>query len=153
MAPQKYTPDKPTFEQWLAEGLTHQQMADRVFELTGHRVTRAAITVALSGYGLTSPKPRYKELIPWRVATEHSKSYPVRMLRYLGRRNMGLPLTDKESALLDAWLRELQSQNLIVAYDSDDDQGFHYIEEQFRDHDDESLPIRKKKIHLHPDQN
>jgi hypothetical protein len=147
MAPAKYTPDKPTFERWLAEGLTHQQMADRVFEQTGHRVTRAAITVAMSGYGLTTPKPRYKDTIPWRVRVDHAKSYPVRMLRYLGRRQQGLPLTDKEEKLLDAWLQSMAEENLVTAYDPDDDLGFHYVDASFKDHDGEA-PIRIKTIHL-----
>jgi hypothetical protein len=147
MAPVKYTPDKPTCERWLAEGLTHQQMADRVFEQTGHRVTRAAVTVALSGYGLTSPRPRYKDVIPWRVKMDHSKAYPLRMLRYLGRRQMDLPLTEKEAGLLDAWLKSLADDNLIVAYDPEDDQGFHYVDASFKDNDGTS-PVRNKTIHL-----
>lgn len=147
MAPVKYTPDKPEFERWLAEGLTHQQMADRVFEQTGHRITRAAVTVALSGYGLTTPKPRYKETVPWRVRMDHSKSYPVRMLRYLGRRQQGLPLTEKESTLLDAWLKSMAEDQIVVAYDPDDDIGFHYVDASFKDNDGEA-PIRIKTIHL-----
>lgn len=148
MAPQKYTPDKTTFQAWLAEGLTHQQMADRVYEETGHRVTRAAVTVALMGYGLTTPKARYKETIPWRVRMDHAKSYPVRMLRYLGKRRMGVDLTEQEAKLLDTWLDHLANEGLIVAYDPEDDAGLHYIDASLRDHDDETLPIRKKTIHL-----
>ena len=45
MAPPKYTPDANTLSRWRDEGLTHQQMADRVFEETGHKVSRAAITL------------------------------------------------------------------------------------------------------------
>lgn len=148
MAPQKYTPDKTTFQAWLAEGLTHQQMADRVYEETGHRVTRAAVTVALMGYGLTTPKARYRETIPWRVRMDHAKSYPVRMLRYLGKRRMGVDLTEQEAKLLDTWLDHLANEGLIVAYDPEDDAGLHYIDASLRDHDDETLPIRKKTIHL-----
>lgn len=152
MAPPKYTPDKTTFQAWLAEGLTHQQMADRVFEQTGHRVTRAAISVALMSYGMTTPKPRYKDTIPWRVRTIHGKTYPVRMLRLLGKRRMSLDLTADDNRRLDTWLGELRTQQLIVAYDPDSDQGCHYIEAQHKDHDDPDLPIRKKQIHLNADQ-
>ena len=152
MAPKKHTPDKATFQAWIAEGLTHQQMADRVFENTGYRVTRAAITVALMGYGLTSPKPRYKEEIPWRVKVEHAKTYPIRMLRFLGKRRAGVELPEGDARLLDTWLKRLARERLIVAYDAEDDIGVHYIDARFRDHDDPSLPIRKKMIHLMPGQ-
>lgn len=147
MAPQKYTPDKATFKAWLTEGLTHQQMADRVFEQTGHRVTRAAITVALMGYGMTTPKPRYKETIPWRVKVDHAKTYPIRMLRYLGKRRMGTPLSEGEERLLDTWLQHLKNEHLIVAYDPDDDAGVHYVDAEFKDHG-EDIPIRIKTINL-----
>ena len=148
MAPQKYTPDKTTFRQWLAEGLTHQQMADRVYEQTGRRVTRAAITVALMGYGLTSTKPRYKETVPWRVKVEHAKTYPIRMLRLLGKRRAGAELTEEENRLLDTWIDHLIVENLIVAYDPDDDMGVIYVDAGYRDHEDDGIPIRKKTVHL-----
>jgi len=148
MAPPKYTPDATTFRQWLAEGLTHQQMADRVYEQTGHRVTRAAVTVALMGYGLTSTKPRYKETIPWRVKVEHAKTYPIRMLRLLGKRRAGVDIPEDDERLLDTWLDHLATEELIVAYDPDDDLGVHYVDASFRDHDDIGIPIRKKTIHL-----
>lgn len=150
MAPPKYTPDKTTFQQWLAETPppTHQQMADRVFEQTGHRVSRAAITLALMTYGLTKTRPRYKDYLPWRVRTDHIKAYPARMLRLMGRRDAGGELTDKEQALLEAWLLTLANEDLIVAYDGEDETGFHYVDSRFKDHDDPGLPIRKKQIHL-----
>lgn len=148
MAPQKYTPDKTTFQQWLAEGLTHQQMADRVYEQTGRRITRAAITVALMSYGLTSTKPRYKETIPWRVKVEHAKTYPIRMLRLLGKRRAGVELSEEEDRLLDTWIDHLIVENLIVAYDPDDDMGVIYVDAGYRDHEDDGIPIRKKTVHL-----
>jgi len=150
MAPPKYTPDKTTFQRWLAEDPppTHQQMADRVFEQTGHRVSRAAITLALMNYGLTKARPRYKEYLPWRVRTDHIKAYPARMLRLLGRRDAGGELTEKEADLLNSWLENLATEELIVAYDGDDETGFHYVDARFKDHDDPALPIRKKQIHL-----
>ena len=148
MAPQKYTPDKTTFQAWLAEGLTHQQMADRVYEQTGRRITRAAITVALMSYGLTSTKPRYKETIPWRVKVEHAKTYPIRMLRLLGKRRAGVELSEDDNRLLDTWIDHLIVENLIVAYDPDDDMGVHYVDAGYRDHEDIGIPIRKKTIHL-----
>ena len=150
MAPPKYTPDKNTFERWLAEDPrpTHQQMADRIYAETGHRITRAAVTLALMQYGLSESRPRYKQTLPWRVKLDHIKAYPARMLRLLGRRQQGGKMTEKENELLDSWLSNLETEQLIVAYDPEDNQGFHYIDQSFKDHDDPDLPIRKKTLHL-----
>lgn len=146
MAPPKYTPNRNELQRWIDEGLTHQQMADRVFAMTGHRVTRAAVSVAISTYGLSRRNPSYKRWIPWRVKTDHQKAYPVRMLRLLGKRQYGNELGPKDARALDSWLATLQRERLIVAYDRDSDQGLHYIDERFRDHQDASLPIRIRPI-------
>lgn len=147
MAPPKYTPDRNTFIRWIDEGITHQQMADRVHEITGHKVTRAAISVAISGYELSRKTPRYKREVPWRVKTHH-KSYPVQMLRLLGARNLGKPLGARKERELNNWLMRLYRQDLIVAYDPDSDQGFFYIDAMYRDHQDPTLPIRRRPIHV-----
>ena len=148
MAPPKFTPDKSTLSRWRDEGLTHQQMADRVFEETGHKVSRAAITLCMMNYGLSKPRPRYKDTLPWRVSLSHIMSYPARQLRALGRRLAGGELNPYESNLLDQWLANLEEDGLIVAYDPDDVTGFHYVDKKFKDHDDPRIPIRKKTIKL-----
>lgn len=148
MAPPKYTPDANTLSRWRDEGLTHQQMADRVFEETGHKVSRAAITLCMMNYGLSKPRPRYKDTLPWRVSLSHIMSYPTRMLRLLGKRLAGGELNPYESNLLDQWLANLEEDGLIVAYDPDDVTGFHYVDKKFKDHDDPRIPIRKKTIKL-----
>lgn len=149
MAPPKYTPDKNTLIRWQEEGLTHQQMADRVFDTTGHRVTRAAITLEMMKHGLSKARPRYKETLPWRVSLDHIMSYPARMLRFLGKRLAGGELKPQDEEALDAWLANLQADGLIVAYAGQDDPtGFHYIDQSFKDHDNPDIPIRKKEINL-----
>jgi len=147
MAPPKYTPDKTTMARWLDEGLTHQQIADRVYEQTGVQVTRSAVSVACMSYGLTVPKNRYKDTVPWRVRVEHGKAYPVRMLRLLGRRRKGKDLDPVQKGQLDAWLRHLSEEQVIVAYDPDSDLGLFYIDAKWKDHDGDA-PIRVQEIHL-----
>lgn len=152
MAPPKLTPDKNTLERWQEEGLTHKQMADRVFETTGHRVTREAITLAMMSYGMSKSRPRYKETVPWRVSMDHIVAHPVRMLRLLGRRDHGGELSPEEAEGLDAWLEKLTKENLIVGYDPADDQGFIYIDAGFKDHSGDA-PIRKKPLNLKKSKN
>ena len=151
MAPPKFTPDGNTLMRWKDEGLTHQQMADRVFEQSGQRVTRAAITLEMMRNGLSKPRPRYKDTLPWRVDMDHIMSYPARMLRFLGKRRAGGELNAYDEQSLDAWLTNLTNDGLIVAYDPNDATGFHYVDKSFKDHEDPDLPIRIKAIHLNPD--
>jgi hypothetical protein len=145
MAPPTLVPDKNTLVHWMEEGLTHQQMADRVEETTGIRVTRTAISAAMVRYGLAEEGLRYRDMIPWRVKVLHAKAYPVRMLRLLGRRTQGGELNDIENQALDRWLETMEENRTVVAYDPDSDGGFFYIDKRHKDHRG-AAPIRKKTI-------
>lgn len=128
--------------------MTHQQMADRVYAETGNKVTRMAISAAIQRYGLAGEGNRYENTVPWRIRPSHATSQPLRMLRFLGRRLQGNPLNDSEDKQLNAWLGKITDMGVIVAYDPDDDMGFHYIDKKFKDHKDKNIPIRIKEIHL-----
>ena len=145
MAPPTLVPDKNTLIRWAEEGLTHQQMADRVLETTGVRVTRTAISAAMVRYGLAADGKRYKDMIPWRVKVLHAKAYPVRMLRLLGRRFDGGELNDIENQALDRWLETMKENRTVVAYDPESDAGFFYIDKKHKDHRG-SAPVRRKPI-------
>jgi hypothetical protein len=138
-------PDKTTLARWAREGMTHQQMADRTREETGENVSRAAISMAMQRYGLsTGMKPRYIEEIPWKVRIEHLRAYPVRMLRLLGRRRAGEQMDDEANDRLDRWLDHVASLDAVVAYDPDSDQGFFYVARNSGDPVD--LPIRPHRV-------
>jgi len=147
MAPPQIVPDKNTLQRWVDEGLTHQQMADRVFEEQGERITRNAISAAMMRYGLSKEGARYEEEIPWRVKMLHAKAFQLRMLRLLGRRRLGRKLNKAEAKQLDEWLKKLKDDNAIVAYDPDSDLGLFYIDAKWKDHDGDA-PIRVQEIHL-----
>ena len=152
MAPPQIVPDKNTLQRWIDEGLTHQQMADRVFELKGQRVTRNAISAAMARYGLSQDRSRYDEEIPWRVNMLHAKAFQLRMLRLLGRRRLGREMKTAEINQLNKWLQRLQIEKAIVAYDPSSDLGLVYISSKWKDHDGDP-PIRIKEIHLDPEMN
>jgi len=145
MAPPTLVPDKNTLERWHNEGLTHAAMAARVYEQTGNRVTRTAISAAMARYGLAKDGNRYKEYIPWRVKVLHAKAYPVRMLRLMGRLAQGGTLNEQEATALERWLELMNDNKTIVAYDSTSDSGFFYVDRKFKDHRGVA-PIRKKEI-------
>lgn len=150
MPARQILPDKQTLQHWIEdEGLTHQQCADRIFDQTGERVGRSAISVALHRYGIAKEGARYPDYIPWRVSMYHIRAYPLRMLRLMGRRDTKGPqsLSERETAMLNGWLEMIRNENAIVGYDPDDDQGVHYIDATFKDHDGPA-PIRIKQLHL-----
>lgn len=150
MGTNRILPDKATLRHWIEdEGLTHQQCADRVFEQTGERVGRSAISVACHRYGISRPGNRYNDYTPWKVGVYHIRAYPLRMLRLMGRRDTKGPdsLSPADAYALDSWLNMMARENAIVAYDPDDDQGVHYVSAEYKDHDGPA-PIRIKTIRV-----
>lgn len=145
MARPRKLPNISDLEKLARAGMTHQQIADYVKVTTGETVTRGAVSAALSRAGKATAKNRYLAVTPWRVKIHHLREYPVRMLRLLGRRQAGIPLSNRESQRLDSWLGMIEAERVVVAYDPDNHkQGFHYIDEKYGDSPD--APIRIKQI-------
>ena len=94
MAPPRLTPSDSTLKKWrIEEGLSLNEIVERVRETEGIEVSRNSIASALSRAGLTN-RIRYDDVIPWdRIKTEHNKAYQLTMLRLLARRRHSLPLT------------------------------------------------------------
>ena len=128
---------------FLREGLTHEQIVDRVEGQTGVRLARSSISSAIGRAGLAE-FPRYESEIPWKVKTEHQRDYPAKMLRCLGRRRAGLPINEDESSRLDSWLARMERDGTVVAYDPD--RGFGYV--QRSEFDPVDLPIHPEAVHL-----
>lgn len=132
MAPPRYLPSESILAHWVTPveegglGLTHQQVADRVFAETGVRVSRSSVSASLTKAGLTK-RVRYKNVIPWRVRTEHNWHHFLNMLRLEGRRQSGLPLTDRETKNLDSFKKRLKDAGAVVTYLEDTDEGWFLV--------------------------
>jgi hypothetical protein len=149
MPAHKLLPDIQTLQHWIEdEGLTHQQIADRVFQQTGHPVSRSTVSAALHRAGLSANGARYREELPWRVKMEHIAEYPARMLRLLGRRRAGGEMTEDENKRLDSWLAQLEAEHAVVAYDASSRFGFYYIEKDDSIDGKDGIPIRIKMVHI-----
>lgn len=96
----------------LARVLTRAEIAARF------AVTVDAVDKVFRKAGLTNPA-EVAHTIPWRVKVEHAHVYPATMLRYLARKQRGETLTEKESAMLEAWLGSLQASSAVVYYNPD----------------------------------
>lgn len=137
-------PSNSTLQRWVDEGLSHDQIRQRIREETGQVVARSTVSAALSRAGFTKAQMRYTEEIPWRVNNRHMREYPVRMLRLLGRRRAGLSLKSEECKRLDRWLQQLKDENAVVAYAPQSEVGFVYTERLPLDPAD--LPIRRNLV-------
>jgi len=139
-------PDRDTLVKLRQQGMSHQEIADWVWDTTGERISRSTISSALHRAGLTTEAARYSDTIPWRVHVEHLEEYPVRMLRMLGRRRASKDLTDSDNRRLDKWLHLLDENQAVVGYDPDNtEQGFHYVPRRDGEASD-GIPIRHAHI-------
>lgn len=137
-------PSDETLFRWVGQGMTHQQIADKVSAMENVTVKRATVSAALSRAGLAASQARYADQIPWRVAPEHAMEYPARMLRLLGRRSLWNDLSDRDARRLDSWLNQLEELGAVVAYSPD--RGFLYVAKRDGIDGDNGIPIRREVV-------
>lgn len=138
-------PDNATLKRWIVdEGMTHQQVADRVLKETGNVVSRSSVSAAAHRAGFTRDTPRHSEEVPWKVRPKHMRDYAVRMLRVYARQRAGLDLTPGDEKRLEAWMQRLINDNAVVAYDPNSEYGFFYVERSPEDPVD--IPIHRQVI-------
>jgi hypothetical protein len=130
-------PGATELRRYLEQGLTQQQIVDAWDEASGVRVSRSAIGMAIERYGLRSakPRPRYEDMLPWTVRTEHLMHNDARMLRLEGRRRKGGALSEAEKRWLTQWRERLEEAKAVVIYDAATTEGFFWIERQETDDD------------------
>jgi hypothetical protein len=136
-------PDNATLRRWVQdEGLTHEQVTQRVYETTGQKVARSTVAAALHRAGLTKKQARYEKELPWRVKPQHAAAYPARMLRDLGRLRQGGSLPEDEQARFQSWLAMIEDEQVVVAYDPDCVPGFFYVKADQPGDFPDGTPIR-----------
>lgn len=130
-------PDELQMRRYLSRNLTQQQIADEYEKDTGIRCSRSAIAMALKRYDLASskPRPRFQDLLPWRVTAEHRMHFDARMLRLEARRRRGMEMSDKDEQLLTSWLERVKEQNAVITYAPETRKGFWWVERQESDGD------------------
>lgn len=130
-------PGATELRRYVSKGLTQQQIADAWEKDSGHRVTRSAIAMALARFDVESahPRPRYEDMLPWTVVSEHRMAWDARMLRLEGRRRSGGKLTKQEKHLLTQWKEMLDQKNAVITYDPATPEGF-YLTPRLESDDD-----------------
>lgn len=107
--------------------MTQEQMAARYRFETGNDYRRSSFQKWLQAIEHRRTRPRYDQVLPWRVLGEHSMEYDARMLRLVGRREAGQPLSAADALRLAGWERDLRARDAVVHYDPDTIDGFHWI--------------------------
>ena len=121
--------DRSTVQKYVEAGLTQAEMVERWLQDFGEKKSRTAFAMAISRYGITPvrSRPRYDELLPWRVKMDHLMEHEPRMLRLLARRRRGLDISDDESGMLEKWIREMHQTDAVVAYEAETAQGWFLV--------------------------
>lgn len=117
--------------------MTQRQMVDAWEAESGVRVSRSAIAMAMRRHGVDAakPRPRYENTVPWQLKPEHKYHAQARLLRLEGRHRKGRKLNDKEFQWLSTWRRELHELNVVVLYDPETEDGFHWVPRRSTDDD------------------
>ena len=132
MAPPRYLPSVSILEGWIQNGMTHQQIADRIRQDSGVTVSRSTVSAALSKAGLTN-RTRYDQQIPWRVAVEHNRHHLLNMLRLAARQDAGADLDDEQVKLIENFRRRLKESGAVVAYERDSPDGWYLVKARPKD--------------------
>lgn len=135
MPRQRVLPAKDELISMVRRGMTQQEIVNETFDRTGVKVTRAAVSAALSRAGVQPQRPRYESLIPWKVKVAHGNNYALRMLRAEARRREGQELSEAEERRLASWKKLLKLNHAVVHYDPDTEQGFYYVDPRPQDKD------------------
>lgn len=110
---------------WRDEGLTQQQIADRVNStderiVSGElaQVTRSAVSVALVRADKSDQRNRYSAEIPWSpIRPEHQKDHSLTMLRTWARVNSSdATLPQKARDRYERFAARLERDNVVVDY-------------------------------------
>lgn len=136
MPAEKRTPPPEKLKEYIARGLTQQQMADEWYRESCVVVGRSAISTAISRAGLASYEAvRHDDLLPWQLQPEHRYVSEARYLRLEARRRKGLALSPKEERRLNAWLKELSNAGAVIYYHPDTARGFWWVHREPTDTD------------------
>lgn len=128
-------PSDEILRRWVEdEGLTHQQVADRILEREGVEVGRSAVSAALTRAGYTHPK-RFSDTIPWKVEKQHQDTIHHWMLRVHHKITHDIPVRDVERERHASWLARLQEHDAVIAYEPNSEHGFYPVRRQSGDTD------------------
>jgi hypothetical protein len=103
-------PDTTTLRRLRTQGWTQRQIADT------YGATESAVWKALQRAGYIEPQVTYKEILPWDIAEAHKATAVMERFRSIVKQRKGTALRADEEVLLTRWLKDLEANELVVAY-------------------------------------
>ena len=103
-------PDTATLRRLRSQGWTQKQIAET------YGASESAVWKALQRAGYINPQPTYKDILPWDIAEAHKATAIMERFRSIVKQTKGAPLRPDEEQLLQRWLRDLEANELVVAY-------------------------------------
>jgi hypothetical protein len=100
-------------------GLTYEEIADANERATGWRPQRSGVAKKFERLGFPPRHASHVDLIPWKIAPEHTKDRFRYMLQAEGRKRQGAELSDSDRTLVSL-LHDLlfgRGRFLVVGYD------------------------------------
>lgn len=127
--------DEAEVRRWFAEGRTLSWMREQ-YDTKYHIETSPAMWAEFRRRkGIDRRITRDLNLLPWSVRREHRWSYLVAMLRLVARQREGMELTDVAETRVYNFLRHLDENGLVVAYDPESEEGFSLVHRHENDDD------------------
>lgn len=129
MPAKRLLPSDSTLVKWQEEGLTHQQIVDRIRERDGVTVGRSTVAVAFSRMGLTS-RVRYDDWLPWKhIKSIHNDVTEPQRLRLGARLMYGAGKHGSDGTQLETftnWARRVRDAGTVIYYNPELPDGWGY---------------------------
>lgn len=130
---------------WFDEGRTYAWMIEQYLQKYQIETSISMWSNYRRRNGLERRQAWDEELIPWHIKLEHNHKNPLAMLRKVARQRAGLPTSDVDASKIAGWLRNLEEQNVVVAYAAETDEGWFYVPRIPEDDDIIRRPSRSTK--------
>ena len=130
----KKLPDSATLRKMRIQGFSQRDIAET------YHVSESAVWKALNRAGYTELLATFKDILPWEISDAHKGTAIMERFRAIVKQNKGAVLRPEEENRLNIWLRDLEANNLVVAYHPDappnsasSKGGFYYVPKSEQD--------------------
>jgi|SRR5690606_26281058 len=112
---------------WIEEGKPYGEIIELYRKKYNIETSQSMWATFRRRRGLDTRLVRDDELIPWVVKREHRWRFAPTMLRAEARLRAGKSISDDDRVKLEAFKERLVSDDRVVHYDPDTEQGWFYV--------------------------